>query len=120
MKNEEKLNIKKDLDKIGFFDIIQKYGLFNFIRRKDMWIGKIEDLKDCTLISDKITARILDFIKNNDMSSLSNGRHDICDGAYVNLSPFFPSHPKLSAVWIRSYFYKGFTKVYKQAPHWII
>lgn len=50
-----------------------------------MWIGKIEDLKDCTVILEKITASILDFIKNNDMSSLSNGRHDICDGVYVNV-----------------------------------
>ena len=50
-----------------------------------MWIGKIEELKDCTVISEKITASILDFIKNNDMSSLSNGRHDICDGVYVNV-----------------------------------
>ncbi len=50
-----------------------------------MWMGKIEDFKDCTQLPDKVKTSILEFIRNNDMLALSTGRHDISEGVYVNV-----------------------------------
>ncbi len=50
-----------------------------------MWIGKIEELKNCTQIPQNVIESIVEFIKNNHMTTLSSGRHDITDGVYVNV-----------------------------------
>lgn len=36
----------------------------------------------------------------------------------MQIPTFSFSHPKLSAVWIRSYFFKDFPRVSKQALYW--
>ena len=50
-----------------------------------MWVGNIEEFNNCKFLTKEIKAGILKFIKNNDMKSLNNGRHDLNGGNYVNI-----------------------------------
>ena len=50
-----------------------------------MWIGKIEELENCKLLSDNVKASILDFFSSNNLKELANGRYDLGDGNYVNI-----------------------------------
>ena len=50
-----------------------------------MWVGKIEDLKNYDGLSEEIKTCVIEFLKNNDMKSLENGRHDLGKDNYVNI-----------------------------------
>ena len=50
-----------------------------------MWIGTLEELKNCSLLSGEVKERVINFIKNNDMVNLPNGRHELGNNNYVNV-----------------------------------
>ena len=50
-----------------------------------MWIGNLEELKDCTFLSNAVKESVINFIKNNDMATLPNGRHELGNNNYVNV-----------------------------------
>lgn len=50
-----------------------------------MWIGNLEELKNCLILSNEAKESIINFIINNDMGSLSNGRHEIGNNNYINV-----------------------------------
>ena len=50
-----------------------------------MWVGRIDELKNCSLLSDEVKETVINFIKNNDMVSLPNGRHELGNNNYVNV-----------------------------------
>lgn len=50
-----------------------------------MWMGSFEDLKKCPFLTDEVKNLLIDFIKNNDMQKLSNGRYDLDKENYVNV-----------------------------------
>lgn len=50
-----------------------------------MWIGKIEELKTCKVISEKDAETIVRFIAENDMSSLPTGKYSLGGENFVNV-----------------------------------
>lgn len=50
-----------------------------------MWFGRIDDLKNCPLLSNEAKNAIEKFIKNNDMINLSLGKYELGFGNYVNV-----------------------------------
>lgn len=50
-----------------------------------MWIGKIEELKNCKNISAKDAETVARFITENDMCSLPNGRYELGGENFVNV-----------------------------------
>ena len=50
-----------------------------------MWVGSIEGLKNYDGLSEEVKTRVIEFLKNNDMKALENGKHDLGNGNYVNV-----------------------------------
>ena len=50
-----------------------------------MWIGSIEELKECSLLSEFAKTKIVEFFNNNNLKLLTNGRYDLGDSDYVNI-----------------------------------
>ena len=50
-----------------------------------MWIGKIEELIVCEFLTEEVKLSLIDFIKNNDLRALPNGRYDLGNGNYANI-----------------------------------
>ena len=50
-----------------------------------MWIGNIENFRDCKCISRESIDLIVDFINKNDMLLLPDGRYELGNGNYVNV-----------------------------------
>ena len=50
-----------------------------------MWIGSIEELKECSLLSELAKTKIVEFFNNNNLKLLTNGRYDLGDSDYVNI-----------------------------------
>ena len=50
-----------------------------------MWIGSIEELKKCPLLSELVKTQIADFFNKNNVKLLPNGRYDLGNGNYVNI-----------------------------------
>lgn len=50
-----------------------------------MWVGNVEELEECSSLSEFAKAQIRDFFRNNNVNSLPNGRHDLGEGNYVNI-----------------------------------
>ena len=50
-----------------------------------MWIGNIENFKECPFLTDEVKKLLIEFIKNRDMQNLPNGRYELNGGNYVNV-----------------------------------
>lgn len=50
-----------------------------------MWIGKIEELENCKLLTDNVKTSILEFFKSNNLKELANGGYELGNGNYVNI-----------------------------------
>ena len=50
-----------------------------------MWLWKIEEFNQCDVLTEKSKSSIIQFMQDNDMQALPNGRYDLGDENYVNI-----------------------------------
>ena len=50
-----------------------------------MWVGALGNLQNCTVLTENVKACALNFIHENDLRVLPNGRYELGDGNYVNI-----------------------------------
>lgn len=50
-----------------------------------MWVGTLENLQNCTVLTERVRGSALNFISVNDLRTLPNGRYELGDGNYVNI-----------------------------------
>ena len=93
-----------------FYDIIKK----NFKKGSFMIFDNIENLKTYTFLNEKIL-KGFDFILNNDLNNLEDGRYEINDELYANIQQYntkaeglFEAHRKYIDI---QYIVKGFEKI---------
>jgi YhcH/YjgK/YiaL family protein len=53
-----------------------------------MWIGKIEDFKNCLGLSKEVKEIVSNFFAENDLRTLPNGRYELPNGDFVNICEF--------------------------------